>query len=184
VENIVADSGPLAGGTIVTVTGGNFTTAAWVALGGKPLVDPMVVLPGTISGMTPASDAAGTVDVVVSDIGGTAVLPGGFTYEEEGSLVFLRGDANADGGVDIADAVYVLQNLFAGGDPILCSDAADANDDETVNIADAVFTLQNLFAQGEPIDPPFPDCGLDPTGHPTGGPDLPPCAYPAGTCPD
>jgi hypothetical protein len=94
---------------------------------------------------------------------------------------FKRGDSNRDGGVNIADAVYILQNLFAQGPAILCPDAADSNDDEGVNIADAVYILQNLFAQGPPMPAPGPDdCGPDTTGDPQGGADLPPCDY----CPE
>ncbi len=96
---------------------------------------------------------------------------------------FKRGDANRDGSVNIADAVYILQNLFASGPAILCPDAADANDDEGVNIADAVYILQNLFADGPAIPAPGPDtCGPDTTGHPTGGPELDPCDYPQEEC--
>ncbi len=99
--------------------------------------------------------------------------------------VFKRADANRDGTANIADAVYILQNLFANGPPILCMDAADANDDEGLNIADAVYILQNLFAQGPPFPSPGPDaCGEDPTGHPTGGPDLPDCDYCDSACQD
>jgi hypothetical protein len=81
-----------------------------------------------------------------------------------GGVAFLRGDSNRDGGVNIADGIYTLQNLFADGPPILCPDAADANDDEDVNLADAVYILQNLFAEGPPIPPPYPSCSVDTTG--------------------
>jgi hypothetical protein len=91
-------------------------------------------------------------------------------WKVEGGVVtegFKRGDSNRDGGVNIADAVYILQRLFAGGDPILCLEAADSNDDDGVNIADAVYILQRLFAGGEPIPPPGPDtCGPDTTLQP------------------
>ncbi len=100
-----------------------------------------------------------------------------------GETVFKRGDSNRDGGMNIADAVYILQNLFAQGPAILCPDAADSNDDEGVNIADAVYILQNLFAQGPAIPAPGPDvCGPDLTGHPTGGADLPACDYCSSAC--
>ncbi len=106
------------------------------------------------------------------------------TVEVELTLVptvgFLRGDANRDGAVNIADAVYILQNLFAQGPAILCPDAADSNDDEGVNIADAVYILQNLFAQGPAIPPPEGACGEDPTSGAEG--DLPPCDYPQNLC--
>jgi hypothetical protein len=96
---------------------------------------------------------------------------------------FLRGDANADGDVNVADAVCILQYLFAGGSPIACPDAVDANDDERLNLADAVYILQYLFANGPAIPPPTGTCGLDPTASPAGGPDLPPCQYPGLRCP-
>jgi hypothetical protein len=77
---------------------------------------------------------------------------------------FRRADSNIDGAVNIADATYILQHLFASGSPIQCSDAADANDDGGVNMADAIYILQNLFASGAAIPPPSPDCNVDPTG--------------------
>ncbi len=88
---------------------------------------------------------------------------------------FRRGDANADGGMDIADAIYILQNLFDGGPEIPCLDAADANDDEGVDIADAVYILQNLFANGPAIPPPHPDRGIDPAGDALGCVEYPAC---------
>jgi hypothetical protein len=110
----------------------------------------------------------------------TVTVPPDGTGEE-----FKRGDANADGGVNIADAVYILQNLFAQGAAITCPDAGDANDDEGVNIADAVYILQNLFAQGAAIPAPGTEaCGPDTTGDPGGGPDLGPCNYCPGACLD
>ena len=79
---------------------------------------------------------------------------------------FLRGDGNDDGGVNIADAVYLLNALFVPGSPqTSCTDTQDTNDDGGVNIADAVFVLNALFVPGSP---PLPDpgpstCGVDPT---------------------
>ena len=98
--------------------------------------------------------------------------------------VFVRGDSNQDGGMNIADAVYILQNLFTNGPPILCPDAADSNDDENVDLADPVYLLQNLFANGPAIPAPSVGCGVDETGAPAGGPDLAPCDYPVDTCRD
>ncbi len=78
--------------------------------------------------------------------------------------MFKRGDANGDNDFNIADAIYILQNLFASGPAILCMDAGDSNDDGDVNIADAIYILQNLFASGPPIPLPGSEtCGPDPT---------------------
>jgi hypothetical protein len=82
---------------------------------------------------------------------------------------FRRGDSNADGSLDIADAVCTLGYLF-GGPEIACAqsvssclDAADANDDGRIDIADAVKILTHLFAQAGPLPAPFGECGADPT---------------------
>jgi hypothetical protein len=112
--------------------------------------------------------------------GGTLDLARVRVVLETGADEFKRGDANRDSGMNIADAVYILQAIFAQGADILCPDAGDANDDENVNIADAVYILQTIFAQGSPIPPPNDVCGPDPTSGL--GKDLPPCDYPQNLC--
>jgi hypothetical protein len=110
------------------------------------------------------------------------LLPGTVAVREAVEAAFRRGDTNSDGGMDIGDAVYLLQNLFADGPASTCPDAADANDDEAVDIADAVYILQRLFAGGPPIAEPHPECGVDLTPNPSDGPELPRCSYPAEKC--
>ena len=72
------------------------------------------------------------------------------------------GDPNGDGGIDISDTVAILSYLFEGLS-LSCIDAADIGDNGQVNIADAVAIVSYLFRGGSPPQPPFPDCGLDPT---------------------
>jgi len=96
------------------------------------------------------------------------VAPGGETS-------FLRGDANADGVRNLADAISVLQYLFGGAGKSACLDAADANDDEKLDVADAVYLLRYLFAGGAPPPPPFSACGLDTTGMALACNSFPPC---------
>jgi hypothetical protein len=74
----------------------------------------------------------------------------------------VRGDANGDAIVDIADPVETLGYLFGGGSA-LCLDAADSNDDGEVDVADPVRTLGYLFSGGPAPPPPFPGCGDDTT---------------------
>ena len=74
---------------------------------------------------------------------------------------FVRGDCNADGSYNIADAINVLNILFTGRGISLCRDACDANDDGAINIADAIYVLGDLFNNGRDPAPPFPDCGDD-----------------------
>jgi len=77
---------------------------------------------------------------------------------------FVRGAVNpSDREVDIADAIFVLDYLFAGGEPPGCMDSADINDDGIIDIADPIALLAYLFAQGPPPSDPFPAAGADPT---------------------
>ena len=76
---------------------------------------------------------------------------------------FVRGDANGDGDITVADAVFVLGYLFGGGPRPRCLDAADANDNEGINIADAIALLGHLFGNEGPLPEPFVVCGPDPS---------------------
>lgn len=75
---------------------------------------------------------------------------------------FLRGDANDDGSLNIADAVAILQYLFSSGF-LNCLQSSDINDDESLDISDAVALLQVLFGSGSTIPAPTGNCGVDPT---------------------
>lgn len=88
---------------------------------------------------------------------------------------FVRGDCNADGSIDISDAITMLSILFSGAGPAPCDDACDANDDGSFNIGDAIFLLTTLFSSGAPPPPPNPNCGADPTVDPLGCLMFPPC---------
>ena len=62
----------------------------------------------------------------------------------------LRGDANGNGAIDIADVVYLMNYLFTDGpapDPL---EAGDANCDGIVDIADVVYLINYLFIGGPP----------------------------------
>jgi hypothetical protein len=75
---------------------------------------------------------------------------------------FRRGDANDDGEVSLADAVFVLDGLFLGWSHARCLAASNANGDAAVDLSDAVYVLGYLFL-GNPAPPePFGDCGPSP----------------------
>ncbi len=76
---------------------------------------------------------------------------------------FIRGDANTDDNIDIADAIFILSYLFSDGAPAGCMDSADTNDDGSVDVSDVVCILVYLFAGGDPLSEPFQACGGDPT---------------------
>ncbi|MEE8143404.1 MAG: hypothetical protein V3T77_09915 [Planctomycetota bacterium] len=78
-------------------------------------------------------------------------------------LPFLRGDATADGFLDISDGITILNYLFEGTPAAGCLDAIDADDNGEHNVADAIVVLLYLFASGNPLPMPFPEIGFDPT---------------------
>jgi len=82
---------------------------------------------------------------------------------ETACFVFVRGDSNGDGALDISDAVHTLSFLFLGDAALECEDMADSNDDGEVDISDALRTLGHLFACDLPPPYPFPDPATDPT---------------------
>ncbi len=104
-------------------------------------------------------------------------------FETFASMLFLRGDPNADGVVDISDAIYILSYLFAGKDAPSCMDAADANNDESVDLSDAINVLSYLFAGGEALPDPFQSCGLDDESAAVGANSLSCYFYPGEVCP-
>jgi hypothetical protein len=80
----------------------------------------------------------------------------------DGAL-FVRGDSNRDGRINVSDPVNTLGHLFLGAGPLDCSDAADADDGGSVELADIIVTLEHLFLGGPPLPPPFASEGNDPT---------------------
>jgi len=89
--------------------------------------------------------------------------------------LFVRGDANADGGINVTDAVFILDHLF----PVPtfpCERAADVNLDSTLNTQDVVYFLDNLFPV--PNYPPPDSCGENPADI-LPCDNFPPCGYSA-----
>jgi len=74
-------SGPMAGGTSVSVTGHNFADVTSVTIGGAELATRTVLDTTQITGTTPASTTSGTQDVVVTSTShGSGTCSGCFTY--------------------------------------------------------------------------------------------------------
>ena len=73
------NSGVLAGGTAITITGTNFTGATVVKIGTNAATSMVVVSDTSITAVTPAG-LAGAQSVAVTTAGGTATAPGAFTY--------------------------------------------------------------------------------------------------------
>jgi hypothetical protein len=108
------------------------------------------------------------------DLVGGSLQP--VTIEVVAGESFVRGNANnspinaalpdpTQASVTIADAIFVLNDLFGQGSAPACLDAADANDDSRYDIVDAVTVLQLLF--GNPlvfIPEPHTNMGIDEGG--------------------
>ncbi|MCE0539203.1 IPT/TIG domain-containing protein, partial [Kineosporia rhizophila] len=79
VSSVAPASGPLAGGTAVTITGTGFSGATSVAFDGVAATSLTVSSDTQITAFTPAH-AAGAVNVSVTSVGGTGSLNNAFTY--------------------------------------------------------------------------------------------------------
>ena len=114
-------------------------------------------------GASPFGAATAGAQTAGGPLAGPGPTPVSLAYEP-----FIRGDANEDTFVNIADAVRILDHLF-GSNQVTCLDASDANDDEAVNIADPIFLFAYLFQSSPPPAAPYPACGADPTSDLTLG---------------
>ena len=106
-------------------------------------------------------------------VGGSSKRPvrlidGWIRREDVVSRSFLRGNANGDIRVNIADAIWIVEELFRSGPKTTCQDAADANNDTWIDLVDASYLIRHQFVGGPSPPPPFPSCGLDPEGDEDG----------------
>ncbi len=96
-----------------------------------------------------------------------ATGPGGTSAPAEVTVsvlqpVFLRGDNNGDGFLDISDPIQALEFMFGTGS-VICESALDINDDGIVDLSDVINSLSTIFEGTFTPSAPFPDCGTDPT---------------------
>ncbi|MCZ6795967.1 MAG: hypothetical protein O7J95_20355 [Planctomycetota bacterium] len=85
----------------------------------------------------------------------------------------VRGDADANGSINLTDGIVILNFLFLGAAAPACLDAADTDDDGGArpSLTDAVIIFGWLFSGGPPPREPSPsgptysaaDCGPDAT---------------------
>jgi hypothetical protein len=143
----------------VTIRGTDFHIGARVDFDGSAAASVALVSDTQIEAVSPPG--TGVVPVKVTNLDGQwGSLSAGFTYTFDG---FIRGDANRDGAVDLADALKVLFYLFIGA-PLDCEDAADVDDGEALDLTDPIALLQYLYLDGPPPGAPFPAKGSDPAG--------------------
>lgn len=119
---------------------GETTDLVWTNGLGMPMVANVVVVAG------------GSVQVAFDD--GVVTFLGG-----PAALTFLRGDCNNDSIVNIADGIWLLNELFLGGPASACVAACDANGDTMVDSSDATYIFMYRFMGGATPVAPFPACG-------------------------
>jgi hypothetical protein len=103
---------------------------------------------------------------------GRALAALNFEFTKPPPPLFLRGDCNTDGTLDIADAIELLGYLFLGCHRCpACLAACDMNGDAcepgtrpelALGIADPIYLLSYLFLGGPGPPAPFPYCGTNP----------------------
>ena len=75
---------------------------------------------------------------------------------------FVRCDPNDDGANNIADAVWIFNELFRGEAATACPAAGDCNGDSERNITNGIYALLHQFTGGPPPPAPYPECGSAP----------------------
>jgi uncharacterized delta-60 repeat protein len=101
-----------------------------------------------------AVDAAGNVCAAGSSAGDFVVAK----YNGAAATPFRRGDANADGNLDLSDGVTVLAHLFLGGARPPCERAADADASGALDLSDAISIFVHLYRGGPGLPDPFAFC--------------------------
>jgi hypothetical protein len=173
-EVIITDAA--ADGTTVAINGSGF--GGYAAGSGTSVMVTGTTVEGTIVVWSDtrivAEFASSPSEVTVNSVYGTDTSE----VAGSGNSTFLRGDSNADGEVDISDAVHTLGFLFLGTPAPSCPDASDSDDNALLEITDAVLTLNWLFlGQGDLASPGPEACGSDPTEDA-----LPACDYDPTKC--
>ena len=119
---------------------------------GQPITNVASVLPGYSAELNPNP---AQVDVDAGLLQGLLAItaPTG---------LFIRGDANLDGELDLSDALTILGHLFQRK-PLLCLAAADVDDGGELDLSDPVRLLGHVFRGTAAPAAPFPAPGEDPT---------------------
>jgi len=150
------------GDQVVELVGARFAPETRVFIGTVELTGLTITDSKSIEGFLGScalQASPGLHSVRVENLFGTVMLSDAF----ECSSLFIRGDCNGNGRVDISDAIFALHLLFDGEQHIRCDDACDADDDGELQLTDGVAIVRRLFSDGRAFPAPFPTPGNDPT---------------------
>jgi hypothetical protein len=127
--SLSVSTGPIAGGTSVTLTGTGFVAGATVLFGTTPGTSVVVVSSTSITVVTPA-ESAGVVSVTVTNIDSqSATLPAAFTFTAATPAVFiasitvqgtnnsLSGNTPVGGSINTTGATVLIAALRANANP-------------------------------------------------------------------
>ena len=124
VSSVSPNSGPVAGGTAVTITGTNFAAGATVTFGTAAATNVVVVNSTTITATTPAG-SVGAVTVTVTNAGGqSGSLASGFTYIGQPTVSSVSPNSGSTSG---GTAVTITGTNFAAGATVTFGRAAATN---------------------------------------------------------
>ncbi|HEV2397944.1 MAG TPA: IPT/TIG domain-containing protein [Candidatus Sulfotelmatobacter sp.] len=123
VSSISPNSGSMAGGTAVTITGTNFAAGATVTFGGTAATGVTVVNSTTITATTPAH-AAGAVTVAVTVNGQTGSLTSGYSYIAPPTVTSVSPSSGSTAG---GTAVTITGTNFATGATVTFGGVAATN---------------------------------------------------------
>lgn len=126
----------------------NIFTVDYVNVSGGDWNKTICYLPIILNGSAEETvEIATNITVIIRDSSGGEIKP---NIHLSGSLQFIRGDANGDGKVNIADAMFIAQYL-AGNRPLsqlnplnAASVKHDSGGKDAITIADAMFIAQYL----------------------------------------
>lgn len=146
-------SGPLQGGTTITISGTGFKVGDTVSIGGVPATG-VTVKPGktaTITATTPTGTATGPVDVIVASKDGKVKSAAKtFTYYEDVSVTMTNPESNAEVDAPAKIDVTFNQDITADSVSISVADAEGTTVEGTV-AQDAVDTKMFSFTPTAPL---------------------------------
>ena len=147
---VIVEVNPFTGpaGTEVTISGQNFDADGLEVSVCDVVVAHQLQGANIVVTIPDCGDMDAQVNIVVTNNFGMDSATFAYTVEVAGG--FIRGDTNGDGSVDIADPVFALNHLFAGGPGPECEDRGDFNDDGSFDVSDPIFVTQLPFCRRRP----------------------------------
>ncbi|MHC5019417.1 MAG: IPT/TIG domain-containing protein [Planctomycetota bacterium] len=186
-QSVTPAVGPLAGSTLITITGSNFHSGATVSVGGSA-ASMGAVAPNTITATTPAGGAAGPANVTVHHPDGQSQsLPGGHVYQGPAPTLTLvqPGTTAAAGGATltltgtnfVAGATVTVGGVAATGVTVVSGSSITCTMPAVTPLTGALaVTVTNVdllnatLATGVTATGPVPTLtAVSPGGGPNGG---------------